>query len=242
MPEGPSISHLKNKLSPFINQKVIKAGGYGKMPTAWINGRKLMKILTWGKHLLFVFSNGTVRVHLGLFGEITINERKKVNRSFFLEFNKGEINGYVVRAQKLDKSLEEIYDWRTDILSDHFDPSFVKSLLKTMSDKMIDDVLMDQGVFTGVGNKIRNEALYRAGIHPLSLIGKIPAVKITRLIKEVEKYAKLFYKELETNGVNKTFSVYQREFAADGSEVTMKVLPRSKRKIFFSEHAQKLYT
>ncbi len=241
MPEGPSILHLKNKLLPFINKKVTNAGGYGKMPTAWIKGRKLLDILTWGKHLLFVFSNGTVKVHLGLFGEIIINERKKVNRSFFLEFTKGEINGYVVRAQKLDNSLEEIYDWRTDILSDHYDPSFVKSLLKTMPDKAIDDVLMDQDVFTGVGNKIRNEALYRAGIHPLSLIGKIPAVKISRLIKEVEKYARLFYKELETNGVNKTFSVYQQEFAADGSEVTMKVLPRSKRKIFFSEHAQKLY-
>ncbi len=241
MPEGPSILHLKNKLVPFINQKVIKAGGYGEMPAAWIQGKKLKNILTWGKHLLFVFPNGTVKVHLGLFGEITINERKKVNRSFFLEFSKGEINGYVVRAQKLDKDPAEIYDWRTDILSDQFDPSFVKSLLKTMPDKMIDDVLMDQDVFTGVGNKIRNEALYLAGIHPLSLTGKIPPQKITRLIKEVEKYAKLFFKELETKGTNKTFSVYQQKFAADGSEVTMKVLPKSKRKIFFSEHAQKLY-
>lgn len=242
MPEGPSILHLKNKLLTFINQKVTEAGGYGKMPTNWINGKKLTDILTWGKHLLFVFPNGVVRVHLGLFGEVLINERKKVNRSFFLEFKKGEINGYVVRAQKLDKGLDETYNWRTDILSDHFDNAFVKSLLKTMPDKMIDDVLMDQDVFTGVGNKIRNEALYLAGIHPLSIVGKIPAAKITRLIKEVVKYARLFYDELETAGVNKTFSVYQQEFAADGSEVIMKVLPRSKRKIFFSEHAQKLYT
>ena len=242
MPEGPSILHLKNKLLPFINKKVVKAGGYGKMPTDWIQGKKLTNILTWGKHLLFVFPNGTVRVHLGLFGEININERKKVNRSFFLEFNKGEINGYVVRAQKLDKDPAEIYDWRTDILSDKFDPSFVKSLLKNMPGKTIDDVLMDQNVFTGVGNKIRNEALYRAGIHPLSLTGKIPAVKITKLIKEVEKYARLFFQELETGGINKTFSVYQQEFAADGSQVTMKILPRSKRKIFFSEQTQKLYT
>ena len=242
MPEGPSILHLKNKLMPFKGKIVKKAGGYGDMPTDWINGKKLLDILTWGKHLLFVFSNGTVRVHLMLFGEILINARKKVNRSFYLEFAKGEINGYVIKAQKLDASPQEIYDWRVDILSDKFDAAYVKNLLKKHADKTIDDILMDQQVFSGVGNKIRNEALYRAGIHPLSITGKIPALKIIRLIKEVVTYANIFFQALETTGANNSFDIYQQEYAPDGSEVTMKILPRTKRKIFFSEHKQQLYT
>lgn len=241
MPEGPSILHLKDQLKPFEGKIVKQAGGYGGMPTSWINGKKLLKILTWGKHLLFVFGNGTVRVHLGLFGDLLINERRKVNRSFFLEFAKGEINGYVVRAIKLDKPLEEIYDWRIDILSPQFDKAYVKSLLKKQEKKTIDDVLMNQDIFSGVGNKIRNESLYRAGIHPLSIVEKIPAAQITKLLNEVVKYANLFYKNLHTKGEHNAFQVYQREFAADGSEVTMKVLQKSKRKIFFSEHRQKLY-
>ncbi len=211
------------------------------MPTGWIKGQKLQDILTWGKHLLFVFPKGTVRVHLMLFGSILINKRRKVNRSFFLEFANGEINGYVVKAQKLEASLAETYDWRVDILSDTFEPSHVKKLLKSEATKTIDDVLMDQQVFSGVGNKIRNEALYRAGLHPMSITGNIPAAKITKLINDVVKYAKLFYNELETKGENKKFDVYQQEYAADGSEVTMKVLPKSKRKLFFSEHKQQLY-
>ena len=84
------------------------------------------------------------------------------------------------------------------------------------------------------------KSLYRAGIHPLSVTGKIPATKITRLIKEAVKYAQLFYQELETNKSH-TFAVYRQEYAADGSAVTMMILPKSKRKIFFSEHKQKLY-
>ena len=209
------------------------------MPTGWINGKKLSDIKTWGKHLLFVFSNGTVRVHLGLFGDVLVNERKKVNRSFYLEFATGEINGYVVRAQKLTASPAEVYDWRTDILSKDFDPAFVKSLINNQGSKTIDDVLMDQKIFTGVGNILRNETLYRAGIHPMSITGKIPATKITRLIKETIKYAHLFYHELETNKRH-TFAVYQQEYAADGSVITMMISPK-KRKIFFSEHKQKLY-
>jgi endonuclease-8 len=239
MPEGPSILHIRNQLLPFKNRVVKKAGGYGPMPAEWINGKKLLDIQTWGKHLLLLFTNGTVRVHLGLFGDILINERKKVNRSFFLEFTNSEINGYVVRAEKLKGPASEVYDWRTDILSKDFDMAYVKKLLKMQSGKTIGDVLMDQQIFTGVGNIIRNEVLYLAGIHPQSIIGKIPAVKITALIKETVKYAKQWYVVIEKNK-HLHFSVYRRQYADDGSEVTMKIL-NSKRKIFFSEYRQRLY-
>lgn len=240
MPEGPSILHFKDQLLPFKNKIVKKAGGYGDMPTAWIKGKKLLDIETWGKHLLLIFTNGTVRIHLGLFGDVLINERKKVNRSFFLEFTNGEINGYIVKAKKLAEPIEEIYDWRTDILSPHFDKTYVKKLIRDEADKPIDDIMMDQEIFSGVGNKIRNEALYRAGIHPLSLANKIPAAKLTKLVNEVVKYATTFYKSLTKDGTHKDFYVYKKDFAPDGSEVTMKVL-KSKRKIYFSEHKQKLY-
>ncbi|MEO6001056.1 MAG: hypothetical protein ABIN89_29670 [Chitinophagaceae bacterium] len=240
MPEGPSILHLRNQLLPFKNKIVKKAGGYGPMPTHWINGKKLLDIRTWGKNLLLIFSNGTVRVHLGLFGDVLVDERKKVNRSFFLEFAKGEINGYVVRAAKLNAPLDEVYDWRTDILSKDFDAAYVKKLLKEQSNKTIEGVLMDQKIFTGSGNIIRNEALYHAGIHPGSLTGKIPAAKITSLVKEVVKFARKWYQQME-KGKHVDFAVYHQEYAADGSEVIIKILPVSKRKVFFSEHRQKLY-
>ncbi len=241
MPEGPSIMHLADTLQPFIGKVVKKAGGYGPMETAWLEGKKLLNITTWGKHLLLIFTKGTVKIHLMLFGSILINKQRKVNRSFYLEFHNGEINGYVVKAEKLEGKPEDFYDWRTDILSEKYDKAYVKSLLKTQSGKTIDDVLMDQNIFTGVGNKIRNESLYRAGIHPLSVVGKIPAAKINSLITQVLKYAQIFYQNLKTKNKHDFFEVYQQEHAADGSEVTMKILPRSKRKIFFSEHKQVLY-
>ena len=240
MPEGPSILHLKDQLMPFKNKVVKNAGGYGKMPTDWIKGKKLLDIKTWGKHLLLVFTNGTVRIHLGLFGDVLINERKKVNRSFFLEFAKGEMNGYVVRAKKIE-NIDQEYDWRTDILSPDFDKNYVKKLVHEHGDKTIDDILMDQDIFTGVGNIIRNEALYRAGIHPLSVVEKIPSAKLTKLINEVLKYAKTFYQNLTEHGVNKDFQVYKKDFSEDGSEVTMSLLKKSNRKIYFSEHHQVLY-
>jgi endonuclease-8 len=176
-------------------------------------------------------------VHLGLFGDVVVNERKKVNRSFFLEFAKGEINGYVVKAEKLKGPPDEVYDWRTDILSKKFDAAYVKSLVQEKPEKLIEEILMDQKIFTGSGNIIRNKALYYAGIHPLSIAGKIPAAKMTRLVKEVVKFAHHWYALME-KGKRLSMAVYQKEHAPDGSDVTKKLL-KSKRKIFFSEHRER---
>jgi endonuclease VIII len=241
MPEGPSILLLKDELQPFKGKIVKKAGGYGSMPTAWLKGKKLLDIKSWGKHLLLLFNNGAVKIHLGLFGDVLINERKKVNRSFYLEFAHGEINGYVVKASRLTQPLKDLYDWRTDILSPNFDRQYVKQLIKKKASSTIAGLLMDQDIFSGSGNKIRNEALYRAGIHPMSIVEKIPAMKISKLISETVKYARIFYNQLRKKGVHDFFEVYQQDYAADGSRVTMKVLPKEKRKIFFSEHHQHLY-
>ena len=92
---------------------------------------------------------------------------------------------------------------------------------------------MNQEIFTGVGNIIRNEALYRAAIHPHSLVGKIPAIKISKLITEVHAFARLFYKKLEKGTISDLFKVYQQTYAADGSEVTMKGIAEIKTKNLF---------
>jgi len=241
MPEGPSILLLKKQLQPFVGKTVKQAGGYGPMPASWINGKKLKEVQTHGKHLYFIFTNGVVQLHLGLFGEVLINERKKVNRKFFLEFAHGEINGYVVSVKKID-GKDALFDPRTDILSDDFEVAYVKSLLAKQPGKDIASVLMDQQVFTGVGNKIRVEALYRAGVHPLSKAGKIPAKVLGKLIAAVRSYAQIFYKNLEKTGTNQDFKAYQQEHDPQGNEITMKYLAKEKRKVYFSERKQKLYT
>ncbi len=241
MPEGPSIRFLANQLKPFEGKIVQDAGGYGPMPTAWLKNKKLLRIESWGKHLLFVFTKGTVRVHLGLFGDILIDEVKKVNRSFYLSFKQGDINGYVVKAAKLEGSPQDHYDWRTDALSEHFSVTHILKLLKDQKSKTIAEVLMNQDVFTGSGNKIRNEVLYRSGIHPHSRVENIPDPALKELIREFKKYSKLFLKDLSTKGVNDSFYIYQQAFAHDGSEVTVEVLKKEKRKIYYSEHRQVLY-
>lgn len=242
MPEGPSLIILKDKLKSFTGKKVTAAGGYTDMPTAWIKNKKLIEIKTWGKHLLLCFENGTVRIHLMLFGSVLINDKKKVNATFFLRFGKEEINFYVVKAQKISDDLKEVYDWRTDIMSKEWNAKHVKELIKLNQDVLIGDLLLDQAVFTGVGNIIRIESLFRSRLHPLTIVKNIPAKVITQLLAEVKKYSKEFLKEKLDGTLSKHWQVYQqKECPRDACEIKVGLTGKTKRKTYYCNHCQEKY-
>ncbi|MEP6712444.1 MAG: DNA-formamidopyrimidine glycosylase family protein [Ferruginibacter sp.] len=242
MPEGPSLIYLREKLSPYTGKKVTAAGGYTDMPTAWLKNKKLLEIKTWGKHLLLRFATGTVRIHLMLFGSVLINKRKKVNASFYLHFGKDELNFYVVKAQKLAQPLDEIYDWRTDIMSKIYDSKHVRKLLKSHGDEMIGDILLNQEVFTGVGNIIRNEILFRSKLHPLTLIKNVPSAVLTILLKETKKYGKQFLQEKKAGTFGQHWEVYERkECPRDTSAIKKEITGKTKRKTYYCPHCQEKY-
>lgn len=242
MPEGPSIVYLKEKLRSFAGRKVTDAGGYTNMPTAWLKNKKLLAVKSWGKHLLLQFSNATVKIHLMLFGSVVINESKKVNASFYLRFKDDIINFYVVRCEKLEGRLEDIYDWRTDPMSTYWSPKYVTNLVKQFPEMLIGDLMMDQQVFTGTGNIIRNEALFLAKLHPLSVVGGIPAGKITTLIKWVKQYSKQFLKEKKAGILGDNWLAYEQETCSrDGMQFEKRVIGKTKRKAYFCNHCQTKY-
>lgn len=45
--------------------------------------------------------------------------------------------------------------------------------MRRQSCRMLCDVLLDQAVLPGVGNIIKNEALFDSGLHPSVKVGKI---------------------------------------------------------------------
>jgi endonuclease-8 len=61
--------------------------------------------------------------------------------------------------------------------------------LKSHPDMMVCDALMDQDIFSGVGNIIKNEVLFRIGVQPESLLGNLPKKKLNELIAEARNYS-----------------------------------------------------
>ena len=71
-----------------------------------------------------------------------------------------------------------------DICWAQFDATraFQKILEVNNQERIVADVMMDQEVLPGVGNIIKNEACFNAGVNPLSMIRDVPEDVIRRLV------------------------------------------------------------
>ena len=212
MPEGPIIIILKEELQQFKHKEVIAANGYTpNLDPNMLIGQKLTDIKSWGKHLLLCFPKFTVRVHLMLFGSWRINSRGKHNASLGLEFPNGEVNFYISSIKLITQPLDKVYDWRADVMGDKWDTQHAIEKLLAKPQAFIGDVLLDQKIFSGVGNIIRNEAMFRARIHPQSIVGNIPVKKLRELINETVKFSFDFLKWKKEGKLTRHFEAYEQE-------------------------------
>lgn len=189
MPEGPSIVIVKEEVQPFIGKKIIKVEGNSKLDIQRLAGEEIIDFKSWGKHFLICFRDFTVRIHFMLFGSYRINEQKDAAPRLRLIFEKGEINFYACSVKFIEENLDEVYDWKADVMSDQWDGKAAKRKLKEIPDTLVCDALLNQNIFAGVGNIIKNEVLFRTHIHPETKVSDLPAKKLNELIKEARNYS-----------------------------------------------------
>ncbi|MCA0390204.1 MAG: hypothetical protein LCH28_00255 [Bacteroidetes bacterium] len=129
-----------------------------------------------------------------------------------------------------------------NVFSEQYDVAATEELLlgKKFLTQKVGDVLMNQDIFPGVGNIIRNEVLFMSDIHPESIVGKIPQEKIRDLLQNIRKFSLASVPLIEHKIWKSSAVVYQKQLYK-GAEVTEYVSQKIKRKTFVNEKTQKLY-
>jgi len=241
MPEGPSIILLKEAIQSFNGKKVLKAEGYAKIDFSVFSNKKIIDIKTWGKHLLLCFDNFFVRVHLLMFGSYRINERKKTNPKLSLQFKKDELNFYAGDVKLSEENPDEVYDWSADIMNDQWNAKKAIKKLEETPSLLICDCLLDQQIFSGVGNIIKTEALFRAKLHPKNKVGKIPPKAMKLLLSETRKYSFDFLKWKKEGTLKQHWLVYSKKICPR-CEIPLhkEILGKTKRRTFFCNNCQVL--
>ena len=195
MPEGPSIVILREQASHFVGQKIVRVGGNTTIEKDRLQGHRVEALRSWGKHFLIELDlDFSLRVHFMLFGSYRINEQKSwaVPR-LSLGFDEGELSLYACSVRFIDVPLDLLYDWRSDVMSEHWDPALARQRLREQPGTLVCDALLDQDIFAGVGNIIKNEVLFRIRLHPLSTIGALPPAKLRELVEQARRYSFDFY-------------------------------------------------
>jgi endonuclease-8 len=190
MPEGPSLVILREQAQVFEGRRILRVEGNTKIEIARLKGRTVQAVRTWGKHFLLELPTVALRIHLLMFGSWRIDERKDwATPRLSLGFRRGELNLYSCSVRFIEEPLDDVYDWSADVLSDAWDAAAARRKLRAMPETLVCDALLDQNVFAGVGNIIKNEVLFRIRLHPLSKIGALPPRKLAQLVDEARRYS-----------------------------------------------------
>lgn len=242
MPEGPSILILKEEVQQFAGKKVIEASGNANIDFERLLDKKILSFKTWGKHFLICFEDFTIKIHMLMFGTYRINDKKEIMPKLHLGFSSGEINFYTCSVKVLEGAINQYYDWSVDVLNENWNPKKAKESLDKIPDEKICDAILDQDIFSGVGNIIKNEVLYRCFIHPESLVGKIPQEKIGEIISECSVYSFEFLYWKKKFELKKHWLAYnQKECKRCNLPIKKKSTGKKNRTSFICANCQKLY-
>ncbi|MES2329607.1 MAG: endonuclease [Bacteroidota bacterium] len=242
MPEGPSIVILKEAVQQFKGKKILEISGNTKVDLPVLKNQVIIDFKSWGKHFLVCFKTFTIRIHFMLFGTYRINERKDVQPRLGFRFSNGELNFYTCSVQLIEGDIDEAYDWSADVMNRRWSPSKAKQKMLADPGMMVCDALMDQRIFAGVGNIIKNEVLFRIKVHPASKVGELTPAKMNALLKQAVVYSFEFLEWKKAFVLKKHWLVYnQKTCPRDQTPFTKINMGRSNRKTFFCRICQRLY-
>ena len=190
MPEGPSIAILREEAQRFTGKRIVAVAGNTTIAKERLLDQRIVAIRSWGKHFLVELKTFSLRIHFLMFGSWRIDERKDgATPRLSLQFRDGELNVYTCSVRFIEEPLDDVYDWSADVLSDAWDAAAARRKLRAMPETLVCDALLDQNIFAGVGNIIKNEVLFRIRLHPLSKVGALPRRKLAQLVDEARRYS-----------------------------------------------------
>jgi endonuclease-8 len=249
--EGPSLLILREELQPFLGQKVLEVTGNTTQPKATLQGRRIGGIDTWGKNLFLKFCAPSgkaapivTKTHFLMFGSYRINEfRPGHTPRLALKFKKGFVNFYSCSIRFFADEYWKALDPRVDLMSPKWDEGHVVQLMAPKRNAPFCDLLLDQTVFAGSGNIVKNEVLFNIRRHPLTRLSQLDRKDWPRLAEAVHSYCWNFYQWKKKFELRKHWQVYrQRLCPLCETKLVREPLGKNARLTFYCSRHQPLYT
>ncbi len=216
MPELPEVQTVVSQLAKKIIGKTVASfwsdwekqvkPGLRKLSKMAIGGT-VLGTRRIGKHIIIDLDNEvSLVVHLKMSGHLLYKEPANKDAAEWLDpmnrfvhhridFTDGSwvdfsdlrkfgwIDGVATAEVETMKSIAFL---GCDALAGECDFDFFDALLKKSVRKKIATLLLEQDKIAGIGNIYRSEMLYRAGIRPLRLVGKITKAERAKLFQSMK--------------------------------------------------------
>ncbi|XP_015481223.1 endonuclease 8-like 3 isoform X1 [Parus major] len=260
MVEGPGCALCAERLRARLRrgQRVRAARGGGATATDkerssghdFLVGHVYRGVETLGKELFMYFDQKALRIHFGMNGSMHINPDGSKDRNGtqpILEIQLVEDTvcfwDVTVEYRNAAECEQKVRMMESlDVCSPKFSFSRAEHEIKQQNTRMLCDVLLDQAVLPGVGNIIKNEALFDSRLHPAVKVCQLTDEHIRHLVKMTRDFTLLFYKCRKTGSpLYKHYKVYKRPVCRECSgSITVCRLGDHNRMTYFCSHCQKV--
>ncbi|CAL4073817.1 unnamed protein product, partial [Meganyctiphanes norvegica] len=183
-------------------------------------GMTLTDVKTLGKELFAFFEKDVcIRMHFLMNGSLRfMHDNRPVKKDeqplLIITLTSEEVTLYEGNAQirsseECQQRYKDMQD--VDICTSNFNAVRATNLVMDHPDRLVCDVILDQLVMPGVGNIIKNEALFNAGINPNAKVKELSKDLIAHLVKMNRDFTNIFY-DCRKNGKNlqRHFRVYNK--------------------------------
>jgi len=247
--EGPSIHLAAEQLRPFVGQRIQSVSGNSKVGIERLRGKRVKDIFAWGKHLVFQLDVFAVRVHFLLWGtfaaavhgqSVTGDYRRSGPPRLGLTFRNGCLTIWSASIKFIESDCARAkYDFTADVLSPTWSARQALARMRRFPDAQIGDVLLDQSVFAGVGNIIKNEVLFRTGTSPLATVAELSPQARRAIVHDARTFSFRFLELRRQFALRKNLEIYGRRSCPHcGRPVSRRVHGQRQRRSFYCTWCQ----
>lgn len=196
MPELPEVETVARTIAPLVGRRILTAefrcprvlrGADPDRMAADLQGRKIAGVKRYGKFLLLSMEGGGyLVVHLGMTGRLLLGGAPGKHTHAILTLDRGVL----------------LYDDSRQFGCFQYSPEFPQRVAKLGPEPLevplpdfaaalgrrktrIKALLLNQSFLRGLGNIYADEALFRAGIHPLAMASRIRGDRAQRLYEAI---------------------------------------------------------
>jgi formamidopyrimidine-DNA glycosylase len=192
MPELPEVETVVRSISGLVGRRIVSAefrcrrvlrGGDPEQMAASVEGRRIASIRRHGKFILMALQGGGyVVVHLGMTGRLLLGGEAGKHTHAILSLDRGVLLyddsrqfGCIQYSGEIPNRVSKLGPDALEVSLEDFAAALGRRKTR------IKALLLNQRFLRGLGNIYADEALFRAGIHPLAMASRLRGERARRL-------------------------------------------------------------
>lgn len=202
MPEGPEIRRAADQLARAVEGEIAERVEFHWPPLAGaarrVQGQRIVRVAPRGKAMLITFANGlTLYSHNQLYGVWRVAKagtRPRSTRALRVAIDGPDRAVLLYSASDIELLLDAdlprhpyIARLGPDLLDPALDAATIAERLRDrrFRGRALSALLLDQGFVAGIGNYLRSEMLYVAGLLPTHRPGRLDDAAIAALAEAI---------------------------------------------------------